>query len=126
MGIKTLWWELTTAIIIAVVIPEIGGNFMKIKRVTYPTSLEKICDIFNDNIDVFVELEDGKSYTLTVCTPEFYKSYMEKENLNFIPAGCPDVIIKELRDDIIRQALETYCEYDGYWLKLYHMAGEQL
>ena len=32
---------------------------MKIKTIEYPTSLEKITDPFNDNIDVFVETEDG-------------------------------------------------------------------
>lgn len=96
---------------------------MKIRKITYPTSLEKISDIFNDNIDVFVEMEDGKNYTLTVCTPEYYISKMKKEKLNFVPAGCPDIIVNKLTDDVIKEALENFCEYDGYWIKLYYLAG---
>ena len=69
---------------------------MKIKNITYPTVLEKIPDLFNDNIDVFVETEDGMHFTMTICTPMFYLHYMEKENLNFIPASPPDIIVKEL------------------------------
>ena len=53
---------------------------MKIKNITYPTVLEKIPDLFNDNIDVFVETEDGMHFTMTICTPMFYLHYMEKEN----------------------------------------------
>lgn len=96
---------------------------MKIKKITYPTPLEKVSNIYNDNIDVFIEMEDGKNYTLTVCTPEFYFSYMKKEGLDYVPAGCPDVIVSELKDDVINRALENYCKFDGYWLKLYHLAG---
>lgn len=96
---------------------------MKIIQIIYPTPLEEIKDINNDNIDIFVKMEDGRNYTLTVCTPEFYISYMEKEKSDFVPAGCPDVIVKELTDSTIRKALESYCEYDGYWLKLYYLAG---
>ncbi|MDE6313850.1 MAG: hypothetical protein K2M46_09590 [Lachnospiraceae bacterium] len=96
---------------------------MKIKKITYPTPLETILNIYNDNIDVFVEMEDGTKYTLTVCTPQFYVSYMKKENLEFVPAGCPDVIVSVLTDEIIKKALQTYCKYDGYWIKLYYLAG---
>lgn len=96
---------------------------MKIKTVSYPTSLDKIPNIYDDNIDVFVETEEGKNYTITVCTPEFYNSYMKKENLDYVPAGCPDIIVSTLKDDVIKKALETYCEYDGYWLERYGSWG---
>ncbi len=33
------------------------------------------------------------------------------------------MLVNELSDGTIKKALETYCEYDGYWLKLYHLAG---
>ena len=49
---------------------------MKIKTITYPTSLEKIPDPSNDNIDVFVETENGLHFTMTICTPLFYLNYM--------------------------------------------------
>lgn len=81
---------------------------MKIKTITYPTSLEKIPDPSNDNIDVFVETENGLHFTMTICTPLFYLNYMEKENLNFIPASPPDIIVKSLTQDIIKKALESF------------------
>ncbi|WP_214481729.1 hypothetical protein [Bacillus sp. SM2101] len=43
---------------------------MKIKNIEFPTALEKVKDIEDDNIDVFVELEDGMTYTLVVATPK--------------------------------------------------------
>ncbi len=96
---------------------------MKIKRITYPTDLEKIADLYNDNIDVFVETEDGLHFTMTICTPLFYLNYMEKENLNFIPASPPDIIVKKLTYSNIKAALESFCEDDGYWMKLYFLSG---
>lgn len=96
---------------------------MKIKNITYPTALEKIPDLFNDNIDVFVETENGLHFTMTICTPLFYLNYMEKENLNFIPASPPDIIVKSLTQDIIKKALESFCDDDGYWMKLYFLSG---
>lgn len=102
-----------------------SGDIMKIKNITYPTTLEKIPDLTNDNIDVFVETEDGMHFTMTVCTPQFYYYYMEKENLDYIPASPPDVIVKVLEHGVIKKALETFCEQDGYWMKLYYLSGSQ-
>lgn len=96
---------------------------MKIKKITYPTALEKIPDLYNDNIDVFVETEDGLHFTMTVCTPLFYLHLMEKEKLNFIPASPPDIIVKKLTHNNIQEALESFCEDDGYWMKLYFLSG---
>ena len=97
---------------------------MKIKNITYPTRLEEIPDTFNDNIDIFVKTTEGMHFTLTVCTPLFYFDYMDKENLNYVPVGTPDVIVKELTYDSIRKALETFCENDGYFMKIYFLSGD--
>lgn len=66
-------------------------------------------------------MEDRIRYTVTVCTTEFYVSYMKKENVDYIPAACPDIIVSILKDDVIKKALESYCAYDGYWLRLYYI-----
>jgi len=71
----------------------------------------------------FVETENGLHFTMTICTPLFYLNYMEKENLNFIPASPPDIIVKSLTQDIIKKALESFCDDDGYWMKLYFLSG---
>lgn len=96
---------------------------MKIKKVTYPTSLDEVVDVSNDNIDVFVETEDGMHFTMTVCTPLFYLTYMEKEGLDYIPASPPDIIVKELTEENILRAMESFCEDEGYWMKAYFLLG---
>lgn len=37
---------------------------MKVKEISFPIPLKDVEDIYNDNIDVFVDLENGRSYTL--------------------------------------------------------------
>lgn len=60
---------------------------------------------------------------MTVCTPLFYLSYMEKEGLDYVPASPPDIIVKELTHDNILKALENFCEDEGYWMKAYFLLG---
>jgi len=92
---------------------------MNIEYITYPTDLNKIEDIKNDNIDVIVGLDNGKTYTLVVTTPQNYYWYMEKEGLDYIPAAPPDIIVKELRHDIIERAIQNFCQNEGYFLIKY-------
>lgn len=96
---------------------------MKIKDIKFPTPLSEIKDIENDNIDVSIELEDGIVYTVVVSTPKNLIWYMEKENKNYIEASPPDIIVRTLTEENIREAVESYAEGDGYWLKLYYLAG---
>ena len=95
---------------------------MKVVRIEYPTALSKIEDIENDNIDVFVELEDGITYVVVVSTPMNYYWYMEKENKNHY-CGVPDIIVKKLSEEIITEAIHEYAKGDAYWLKSYYLSG---
>lgn len=52
---------------------------MNIKNIKYPIPLSKVKDIENDNIDVFVEADDGMTYTFVATTPKNYYWYMEKK-----------------------------------------------
>ncbi|HWT76224.1 MAG TPA: hypothetical protein VN258_16110 [Mobilitalea sp.] len=98
---------------------------MNIENIKYAVPLSDIKDIGNDNIDIFVETDDGMTYTFVVTTPKNYYWYMEKEGLNFIPASPPDIIVRELTEENIRKALETFIMDNGYWLKLYFLAGKR-
>lgn len=42
---------------------------MKVISIKYPTSLNN-CNIKNDNIDIFVKVENGNKYCITVTTIE--------------------------------------------------------
>ncbi len=96
---------------------------MKITQIDFPTPLSEIEDVENGNIDVFVQLEDGMTYTLVISTPKNLLWYMDKENLNFIPASPPDIIVRSLTERNIRDALENYSKGNAFWLKLYYLAG---
>lgn len=70
----------------------------------------EIRDVFDDNIDVFVELEYGIWY-------------MNKENINFMPAAPPSIIVRSLAEENIRNAVENYAEENALWLKSIYLAG---
>ena len=96
---------------------------MLIKSIRFPTYLEDITDIENDNIDVFVDLEDGYTYTVVVATAKNIESLMDKEKVNYFEPGHPFIIVKKLTKEIIYEAIEAYASDEAYWLKLYHFAG---
>jgi hypothetical protein len=91
---------------------------MLIKSIRFPTYLE--ADIENSNIDVFVDLEDGYTYTVVVGTAKNIESLMDKERMNYSEPGCPFIIVKKLTKEIISEAIEAYASDEAYWLKLYH------
>ncbi len=80
----------------------------KIKRITFPTATTQIEDAFNDNIDVIVELCDGRSVCVVVATPKNLERQMEKENMVFLPLGEPMIIVSKIDSDIIERALHEY------------------
>ena len=88
---------------------------MKIKRIEFA---HEITDPHMDNLDVFVETEDGYTYTIVVSTPGDLVDQMEQEKINFIRPDTPKIIVKKLTEPIVREAIEAYAEDDGYWLKL--------
>lgn len=97
---------------------------MKINKIEFPTSILKIQNIKDDNIDIFVELDDGFTYTLVACTPKNFETLMKRENIEYLPAMPPMIIVQELTEENIRKALDTYLDNNAYWLKLYYLAGE--
>ena len=97
---------------------------MLIKSISFPTYLEDITDIENSNIDVFVELEDGYTYTVVVATAKNIESLMDKERMNYFEPGYPFIIVKKLPKEIIHEAIQAYASDEAYWLKLYHFAGK--
>lgn len=96
---------------------------MKVFSIEYPTSLEK-CDRLNDNIDVFVKLENGNSYCITVATSDWI---CDRVGTKYLPSGAPDIIVKELEYKLIEEAINEYAEGDAYWLRVYSMShGDQI
>ncbi|QDH21832.1 hypothetical protein [Saccharibacillus brassicae] len=98
---------------------------MRIMNIQYPTSLDKIEDIYNDNIDVIVTLEDGISYVIVVSTPQNHYRYMDKEEIDYIPPSPPHIMVRSLTEENVRTAVEAFAESDAYWLKVYFLLGDR-
>ena len=88
---------------------------MKIKRIEFA---HEITDPYIDNLNIFVENENGYTYTIVVRTPDDLLDQMEQEKINFIMPDNPKIIVKKLTEQIVREAIQAYAENDGYWLKL--------
>ena len=96
---------------------------MKIKNIVYPVSFSTIKDIENYNVDIFVELEDGFSYTMVVGTPKNLLYLMEKDDKNYCEPGIPMIIVKKLTKEIILEAVTAFCDGNAYWFKEYYLSG---
>lgn len=91
---------------------------MKVISIEYPVSLET-CNRLNDNIDVFVKLENGNRYCITVATIDWVCDRVGKK---YMPSGAPDIIVKELHNQLIEDAINEYAQYDSYWLRVFSMS----
>lgn len=76
-------------------------------EIYYPTMLSEISDVQNDNIDVCVVSDDGKHYTFVIATPINLIYLMKKDQMEFISAAHPFLIVKELKKNIIEKAIEN-------------------
>jgi hypothetical protein len=99
---------------------------MLVKKISFvrPDLLEKIPDVEDSNLDVFVELENGYTCTVVVGTPKNLISLMDKEKMNFLEPGDPFIIVIKITKEIIEEAVKAYAKNDAYWLKFYHFVGE--
>lgn len=98
---------------------------MKIKNIEWPMYFDEIVNIDDDYIDIFVELDDGFTYTMEVATCKWYYTYMDTYETNYLPYSPPKIIVKNLTKENIANALEEYIQDDGYWLKVYLLSVER-
>jgi len=68
-----------------------------------PHSLDDL-DVDNGNYDVFVELDDGRVYSITVATPNNVYWCMQNEGLDYF-FGCPILFVKRLTTDNVERAI---------------------
>ena len=97
---------------------------MKVKEISFPIPLKDVEDIYNDNIDVFVDLENGRSYTVIIGTYQNVLSLLNQENSNFLPPGEPMIMVRKLTMEVIEEAIQAYAtDREAYWLRLYHFSS---
>lgn len=86
--------------------------------------VDQITDIENDSIDVFVDSEDGYTYTVSIATIKNLLQRMDQEKSNFSRPSELVIIVRKLTKEIIIEAIEAYAEDDGFWLKLHQFASD--
>ncbi len=73
----------------------------------------------NDNLDVNVQLRDGRSYCLVVATPNNIFECMANEGVDYF-FGTPVLFVKLLDREHIERAIRALLsEDDGKWLSVY-------
>ena len=92
---------------------------MKVESINFLSPIEDIDDIFDDNMDVSVNLENGRNYVVVVGTPKNLLRLMENEKSNFLSPGDPIVIVKKMTKEVVEEAIQAYADDDAHYLKFY-------
>ncbi|MBP1046774.1 hypothetical protein I6N96_10900 [Enterococcus sp. BWM-S5] len=96
---------------------------MKVVNIEYLTTLDKIEDITDDNIDVFVTLDDGNKYTLVVATAKNIETRLNEAGYSNPGWVQQLIVVRELEETLIKKAIEDYAETDnGLFLKVSFLA----
>ncbi|MBL1225701.1 hypothetical protein [Enterococcus sp. BWR-S5] len=96
---------------------------MNVMNIEYPTTLDKIADITDDNIDIFVTLDDGNQYTLVVSTLKNIGTLMNEKGYSEPGWAQQLIIVEELNEELIKIAVEAFAaEADGLFLKVSFLA----
>jgi hypothetical protein len=76
---------------------------MLVKKISFvrPNLLEEIPDIEDYNLDVFVELEDGYTYTVSIATTKNLLQRMNQEKSNFSNPSELVIVVRKLTQEII-------------------------
>jgi hypothetical protein len=92
---------------------------MKIETITFFTDLEDIEDIFDYNMDMAVQLEDGHKYIVVVATQKNLLTLMDNEKSDFLSPGDPMIIVRKFTKEVVQKAIEAYAKNQAYYLKFY-------
>ena len=57
---------------------------MTVERITFLSDLKDVRDIFDDNVDVAVKLDDGHEYIVVVATQKNLLTLMNNEKSDFL------------------------------------------
>lgn len=92
---------------------------MKIESITFFSDFKEGKDIFDDNMDIAVKLDDGHTYTVVVATQKNLLTLMDNEKSDFLSPGDPMIIVRKLTKEVVEKAIEAYAEDKAYYLKFY-------
>ena len=87
-------------------------------RIEFVSPIEEI-DQANDNVDIFLRLDDGRVYSFVVATPNNIYRYMHNEGIDYF-FGVPPVLVEKMTLETVERALKAIVtEDDGKWLTVY-------
>jgi hypothetical protein len=92
---------------------------MEFESITFLSDLKDVEDIFDDNLDVAVKLDDGHEYIVVVATQKNLLTLMNNEKSDFLSPGDPMIIVRKLTKEVVEKAIEAYAEDEAYYLKFY-------
>ena len=86
-----------------------------------PTDLNNV-NPTNDNIDVCIELPNGKQYTFFVATPRNLQHLIQIGGTPYLEPGAPILFVEKLTEENIRLLIDALVQ-DPILLRIY---GEDL
>lgn len=84
--------------------------------------VHEVSDLENGFVDVIVRDITGYGYVMVVTTPTNLLKVMNDNSVNFIKPEEQLIIVKQLTQQFIEEAINEYTVNDGYWLKLHQFA----
>lgn len=81
--------------------------------------MKDVKDIFDDNVDVSVELDDGHEYVAVIATQKNLLTLMNNKKSDFLSPGDPMIIVRKLTKEVVEDAIQVYAENNAYYLKFY-------
>lgn len=84
----------------------------------YPTSLAEV-NPDNDNVDVCLQLEDGRQFSFVVATPANVSCLMDADNVDYLSPGLPFLFVKKINEDNIRHLFDELITQGEWLLNLY-------
>jgi hypothetical protein len=87
---------------------------MEFESITFLSDLKDVEDIFDDNIDVAVKLDDGHEYIVVVATQKNLLTLMNNEKSDFLSPGDPMIIVRKLTKEVIEEAIQAYADLKFY------------
>jgi hypothetical protein len=85
-------------------------TIMKVESITFLSDLKDVEDIFDNNIDVAVKLDDGHEYIVVVATQKNLLTLMNNEKSDFLSPGDPMIIVRKLIKEVVEEAIQVYAE----------------
>jgi hypothetical protein len=100
---------------------------LQIAKIEFPSPLDEV-NPENDNIDVFLHLDDGRVYSFVIATPNNTFQIMDNEGVDYF-FGIPPLFVRALTRENVEKAIRAILAEDGgRWLEVYgvrQVSGEQ-